>query len=262
SISTSDPSGCPDLCVDFIDNSAIPFGEIVSRTWNFGDFQFSHEPYETHCYHNDEFDESAFYNIRFDIVSDSGCTTTKLLDSLIEVYPVTYADFEWTPDSVSTFDPEVHFIDKSHGAIYWDWDFGDTNQYSLSTLQNPDFTYSEHGYHDIMLITDNEYGCVDTIVRTIYIYADIRFYVPNAFTPDSDGKNEVFRGYGSDILEYQMKIFNRWGQLVFLSNDIDYAWDGRVRGHPAKAGVYVYEFIIKDLNYNPYEYVGHFTLLR
>jgi len=262
SLYTSEPSGCPIHCVDFIDNSSIPFGEIVDRKWNLGDFQFSHEQALTHCYNNAAYDESAFYNIRFDVESDSGCTTTRILDSLIEVFPVTYAGFDWTPDSVSTFDPTVQFIDESYGANSWDWDFGDTNQYSLSSLQNPDFTYSEHGYHNIQLITDNDHGCSDTTLRTIYIYADLRFYVPNAFTPDRDGKNEGFQGYGSDINEYNMKIFNRWGGLIFESNDIDYSWDGTVNGTPAKAGIYIYEFQIKDLNDNPHEYTGHFTLLR
>jgi gliding motility-associated-like protein len=59
-----------------------------------------------------------------------------------------------------------------------------------------------------------------------------------------------------------MRIFNRWGGLIFESNDIDYSWDGTINGTPAKAGIYIYEFQIKDLNGNPYEYTGHFTLLR
>ncbi len=262
SISTSDPSGCPVHCVDFTDYSQIPFGEIIDRRWNFGDFQFGDSTFESHCYTNDDYLESAFYNIRYDVESDSGCTASLILDSLIEVHPITYAAFEWTPDSVSTFNPYVQFVDGSYGASYWEWNFGDTNQYSLSDDQNPDFTYSSHGFHNITLVTDNQYGCSDTTARDIYIYADIRFYAPNAFTPDSDGKNEVFRGYGSDINTYHMRIFNRLGDLVFESNDIDYPWDGKIKGHPAKADVYVYEFIVTDFNGNPYEHTGHVTLLR
>lgn len=262
SIATSDPSDCPILCVDFMDNSAIPFGEIVDRRWNFGDFQFGDSTFETHCYTNDDFFESAFYNIRFDLESDSGCVTTLMVDSLIQIYPNAYAYFDWTPDSVSTFDPRVQFIDQSYGASIWTWDFGDTNQYSTSFEQNPEFEYSGHGFYDIQLVADNQYGCADTSQRKIYIYADIRFYVPDAFSPDHDGINEIFRGYGSDINGYNMRIFNRWGSLIFESNDIDFGWDGTVNGHPAKVGVYIYEFTVTDFNGNPYEHTGHFTLLK
>ena len=259
---TTEPAGCPDLCVQFYDLSSIPFGDLDSRTWNFGDFQFGHDSIETHCYHNDDFFDPSYYNIRFTTVSDSGCSAMLLLDSLIEVYPVPYADFEWSPDSVSTFDPQVFFTDKSYGTDFWSWTFGDSLDPTPSFDQNPDFTYSEHGYHDIMLISENNYGCVDTIVRTIYIYADVRFYAPSAFTPNQDGRNDVFRGYGEDIADYNMRIFNRWGSLIFESNDIDFAWDGTVNGMPVPNGMYVYEFTITDLNDQSQEYAGIFTLVR
>ncbi|MFM1875671.1 MAG: hypothetical protein RL266_1408 [Bacteroidota bacterium] len=262
SVSVSDPSGCPVHCIDFVDNSGIPFGEIIDRKWNFGDFQFGDSTFETHCYTNDDFFESSYYNIRYDVESDSGCVSTLMLDSLIQIYPITYANFDWTPDSVSTFDPHVQFVDRSYGASIWTWDLGDTNQYSTSFDQNPEFDYSGHGFYDIQLIADNQYGCADTTLRTIYIYADIRFYVPTAFTPNNDGINDLFSGYGSDIDKYNMQVFNRWGGLIFESNDIDYAWDGTVNGHPAKVGVYIYSFTITDFNGNPKDYTGQFSLLR
>lgn len=259
---TTTPNGCPDLCVDFIDLSTIPFGEIATRRWNFGDFQFSTNVTETHCYDNDDFFDPSYYNIRLNLTSDSGCTSILTMDSLIEVYPVPYADFGWSPDSVSTFDPQVFFADKSYGADLWTWTFGDTNNYTPSYDQNPDFTYSDHGYHDIMLIAENNYGCVDTIVRTIYIYADIRFYVPSAFTPNEDGRNDIFRGFGEDIAGYNMRIFTRTGMLIFESNDIDYGWDGTVNGRQVPNGMYIYEFTVTDLNDQSKEYAGRFTLVR
>jgi gliding motility-associated-like protein len=163
---------------------------------------------------------------------------------------------------VSTFDPQVFFADKSLGADLWTWTFGDTNNYTPSYDQHPDFTYSDHGYHDIMLIAENNYGCVDTIVRTIYIYADIRFYVPSAFTPNEDGRNDVFRGFGEDISGYNMRIFTRTGDLIFESNDIDFGWDGTVNGRQVPNGMYIYEFTVTDLNDQSKEFAGRFTLVR
>ena len=261
-VTTSNPTGCPDLCIQFNDLSTLAFGDIIKRRWNFGDFQFSNDTNVVHCYDNDDFYDPSFYNIRLELETDSGCRANLRLDSLVVVYPVPYANFDWTPDSVSTFNPVVQFIDESKGPTLWEWDFGDTNVYSSSYLQNPDFRYSKHGYHDIMLIAENDYGCIDTMIKTIYIYADLRFYVPNAFTPDSDGKNEVFQGYGSDIGGYNMRIFNRWGSLIFESNDIDYPWDGTINGRQAPAGIYIYEFNINDLTDEIREYTGYFSLLR
>jgi gliding motility-associated-like protein len=261
-VTTSDPVGCPDLCVQFYNLSTIGFGDIISRRWNFGDFQFSNDTNVTHCYDNDDFYDPSYYNIRLDLKSDSGCTATQQMDSLVVVYPVPYANFDWTPDSISTFDPHVQFIDESKGPSLWEWDFGDTNVYSTSYLREPDFKYSEYGYHDIQLIVENDYGCIDTMVKTIYIYADLRFYIPNAFTPDNNGINEVFQGYGSDIGSYNMRIFTRWGSLVFESNDIDYAWDGTINGRAADAGMYIYEFNIRDLTDEIREYTGYFSLIR
>jgi gliding motility-associated-like protein len=100
------------------------------------------------------------------------------------------------------------------------------------------------------------------MVKTIYVYADLRFYVPNAFTPDNNGINEVFQGYGSDIGSYNMRIFTRWGSLVFESNEIGFAWDGTINGRAADAGMYIYEFNIRDLTDEIREYTGYFSLIR
>ena len=254
--------GCPPVCAQFYDASTIGSGGIVEWEWNFGDLQVSSQRNEFHCYYSEEIFESTFYDVSLRTVSDNGCVGILALDSLIEVYPTPYADFTWSPDSISMFDPRVEFTDGSYGADYWSWNFNDPNTNATSNQQNPVHQYSQHGTFDVMLVASNTLGCVDTTWKELKVYADFRFYVPNTFTPDADGKNEYFYGKGEGILQYSMRVYNRLGQLIFESNDPDYQWDGQVNGSAAQVGRYVYQFNIQDVNLNWHDFVGEVTLLR
>ena len=107
-------------------------------------------------------------------------------------------------------------------------------------------------------------GLPDTAVQEIIVRPEFTFYIPNAFTPDGDGKNDVFNGNGTNIAEYEMLIFNRWGELVFSTNSLDYSWDGTYKASPEpKIDVYVYKVKIKDSVRGEYHlYEGHVTIVR
>lgn len=254
--------GCAPVCPHFFDASSIGNGGIVEWRWNFGDLQTSANRNEYHCYYSKELYESTFYDISLRTVSNNGCIATLILDSLIEVYPTPYADFTWSPDSVSLFDPRVFFDDGSYGADYWTWDFGDPNMNATSNQQDPMHTYTQHGTFTVYQVASNFNGCTDTTFKEIVVHADFRFYVPNTFTPNFDFKNEYFFGKGSGILQYQMRLFDRWGKLVFESNEENYQWDGYVNGSPAQQGKYIYQFNIQDVNLNWHQFVGDVMLMR
>ena len=88
------------------------------------------------------------------------------------------------------------------------------------------------------------------------------FYIPSAFTPDEDDKNEQFFGAGIGIRDYRMRIYNRWGEMIFESNEYDFHWDGTYQGKQVQKGVYVYRFDLLDVKGEPHIYRGHVTLFR
>jgi len=122
------------------------------------------------------------------------------------------------------------------------------------------------GSYQIYLVAFNSKGCRDTATATIDITPDMGVYIPNAFTPDNNGRNEVFMPYGYGISEenYKMEIFDRWGELIFSSNEFRKGWDGKVKGSDVTGqdGVYIYKITISDLENNKKNYVGHVTLLK
>lgn len=105
----------------------------------------------------------------------------------------------------------------------------------------------------------------DYIAKVITIDPEFHLYIPNVFTPDGNGLNDVFqpKGIGIDETDYKMLIFDRWGELIFQSNEFRKGWDGTVKGHSKKAtqDVYVYKIYVKDLKGNRHEFVGHVTCL-
>ena len=103
---------------------------------------------------------------------------------------------------------------------------------------------------------------MDTIVGDVIVYPEFTFYVPNSFSPNNDNVNESFYGSGTYILDYQMMIYDRWGELIFEAYEEEDYWDGTYKGKAAESGVYVYKFNLIDVNLVPHEYKGHVTLFR
>jgi gliding motility-associated-like protein len=254
--------GCPPLCTQFFDASTIGSGGIVEWTWNFGNLQTSTDRNAQHCYFGEEIFESTFYDVSLRTVSDNGCVTLLVMDDLIEIYPTPYADFTWDPDSVSMFDPRVFFQDGSYGADYWTWEFGDPLNSATSSLQNPVYEFGQQGEYSIILTAANDFGCQDSTLKKLTVYSDFRFYIPNSFTPNSDDRNEKFFGKGAGIMTYNMQVYDRWGKLVFESNDPEYQWDGTTGGKVSPQGMYVYRFNVRDMNSNWHQYTGEVYLIR
>jgi len=99
----------------------------------------------------------------------------------------------------------------------------------------------------------------------VYIEPDYSFFAPNAFTPNNDGKNDIFYVYGEGInySTFQMYVFDRWGNLIFISNDINKGWDGAQVGGPiSQIDTYVWEVKFSDMSGNEHKYVGHVNLIR
>ena len=142
----------------------------------------------------------------------------------------------------------------------WSWDFGFPDL--TSDEQYPVIAYPGDGLFTVMLAIEDALGCVDTTMRTIFINPEFQFYAPNAFTPDGDGVNDLFGGSGVGIDTYSMSIFNRWGELIYETDDPNKPWDGTVDGTDCPQGVYVYLFRLQAIAGEVKEYRGLVTLLR
>ena len=202
----------------------------------------------------------------FSIVNQFGCKKDTSVMNYIEVYPKPIAEFFPTPQSTSMLNPEIQFTNTSTGAVTYFWDFGDYNApNNNTTVMHPSHVYDLIGVYQVFLVAINDKGCMDTVMHHVEITPDYAIYIPNAFTPDENGLNDVFqpKGVGIDEENYVMYIFDRWGELIFTSDNFRKGWDGTVKGSTkaVEDGVYVYKIIVRDLGGNEHKYVGHVTLL-
>ncbi len=259
----NDTVGCEPLCVSFQNSSSVLTGTNVQWVWNAGDGSTAGNSQTfNHCYINDSVYSLMSYNVSLTVTSDSGCVSSLTKNNYITVYPNPIASFTVQPETTTITDPVVSITDLSVGAAFWNWNFGDTAVSSLSIP--PPHTYADTGTYTITLVTSTQYNCADTSYQTVVIEPNFLFYVPNAFTPDGDGINDSFCGKGIFISAFEMTIFDRWGNLIYKTDNINIPWDGKVNhgSEIAQKDVYVYVFKITDFKNRKHNYKGIVTLIR
>ena len=177
------------------------------------------------------------------------------------------ASFLVDPKTITSQNPITNFINSSTDATGYYWDFGDG---ITSTNENPTHEYrtDDASSYDITLIAYNIDGCNDTVQQSVLIKEELIYYVPNTFTPDGDEYNNVFLPVfysGHDPYSYSMLIFNRWGELVFETYDLEKGWRGTYgeTGDVVQDGVYTWkiEFKEKDID-KKVQVMGHVLLTR
>jgi gliding motility-associated-like protein len=116
----------------------------------------------------------------------------------------------------------------------------------------------------VTLTVHNAGGCISSITHPVRIWPEFSFFIPNAFTPDGDGINDTFFGKGKGIVDYQLMIFDRWGNFIFHADDINKAWDGRANGGAdvAQQDVYVWKVALTDIFKKKHNYIGTVTIVR
>ena len=252
---TADPKqGCAPLCVSF--NNTTANTNIAS--WKFGDGASGSGAVVSHCYA-----QAGNYSVTLDIMDNYGCSETITIQNLIQVFPNPVANFKMNPPQGNSLtNALIQFTDQSIGANHWLWDFGDPMN-NQSSLQNPSFTYNLPGYYTVILLVTNNDDCTDTASHIMYIEPEFTIYIPGAFTPDNDGLNDFFAPQGVEFTEFEMAIFNRWGEEIYQTNNIDKPWDGKSKsGKEIQEGVYVYKIRVKDFKGKMHHYVGNVTLIR
>ncbi|MDG1517759.1 MAG: PKD domain-containing protein [Flavobacteriales bacterium] len=206
-----------------------------------------------------QFENDGINNIQFTIAYGSGnCVIDSIVATPFYKWPI--ADFEFSPKNNSTEEPDVIFKNKTQNASEWLWDFNDDE---TSSEESPGNSFKEAGSYKVKLIGSNAGGCSDTVIKDVNIAPYDFIKVPSAFSPNGDGQNDLFgilRAGDFTILEF--KIYNRWGNIVFESNNVNDKWDGTKKGSPQNTGTYIYYIKGSRTSGKQIEIKGDFTLLR
>ncbi len=212
---------------------------------------------------NINYTNAGTYTISVTVTDAKGCAAKKI--KTLEVYPVPVADFNNTSNA-SFANPQVMFNDLSsvsnNGSITsWYWTFG-LGPDVYSTIQNPNYSYQDSGKYDVTLKVKTDKGCQNMITKKVFVGENPNFYVPNAFTPNGDGQNDVFYAIANNTTKFEMLIFNRGGTLLFQSSDIKKGWDGTFKGQLSENNVYVYKINYVDKDGKSHNLTGSVTLIK
>ncbi len=194
---------------------------------------------------------------------NSGCTITETAS--IEGYPYIKASFSVNPDAPCTniLNPELSIIDRSVGGVTGTFSFGDGTTFSYSPGIFLDHSYADTGTYRLYLRIENEGGCADSSELSFCVEPAATLYLPSGFTPNNDGLNDYFRAKGIGIVEFHMAVFNRWGEKLFESDDIDQGWDGIYQGRMSPNDAYTYLVIYRDMTSSEMKKKkGTFALIR
>ncbi len=246
--------GCTPGTITFT-NLSSPINDSYDIQWDFGDGSTSDEINPSHIY-----DEPGVFDIGLKIVSPIGCSIQKDFSGLIRIKEGPIAGFDFSPKQPSIFNKTVSFLDDSQDAVGWIWDIDGVGYLE----QNPTHTFRDTGLVNVEQIVVHENGCTDTASAVIDVMPLVTLHMPNAFTPNHDGLNDIFIGTGflDGLRDFSMQIWNRWGEMIFSSTDPYNGWNGTKDGVDSPPGVYVFSVKYLGPRGKMNNLKGHVTLIR
>jgi gliding motility-associated-like protein len=255
-------SGCAPFSVSFTDMSSVSGGTIAAWSWDFGIFgtSASANPIVTYS-------TPGVYNVTLTVTSAAGCVSTLTMFNMITANAQPVANFIYDPQPATIAAPTISFHDQSINGNSWYWEFGDTatGTNNFSNLMDPTHMYSDTGTFCVTMIVTGNGGCTDTMTDcNLVITPEYTFWIPNSFSPNHDGLNDTFQPKGEFIDEYVMRIYDRWGELAFFTDDFYKGWNGKKNnvGEVGQEDVYVYIIQIKDKTGQRHQYIGHVTIIK
>lgn len=229
---------------------------LLSYAWDFGNGKVSSLKNPSILYN-----ESGKYTVSLFINDLNNCSDVYEIKNMITVNPTPQSDFSVSPILTTIIAPTVIIEDLSRNASECKYLIG-----TIDTLFNFDdeFTFPDSGNFNVTQILRNEFGCMDSSTQVVRVDLGYKVYIPSAFTPNNDGLNDRFRIYGEDIKECEILIYNRWGELLYTSYDMENGWDGTIKANDriVQGGAYVYAISLKDRFGNKFDYSGTVTVLR
>ncbi len=251
--------GCVPFTATFV-NASTNIGD--TSIWYFG--KDSLLVYGDKPVINYTFTEAKCYDIQFK-TAKNGCGNSLTKQNMICGSSTPTTDFDFQPTTISALDPNVTFINKTTpDATAYYWDFGDD---AISKEKNPMHNYLDNPQaYVVTLIASNAAGCSAQSVKLIHVLDEFIYYVPNSFTPDSDDLNNSFNPIlfsGFDPQSYTLTIFDRWGEILFVSHDATVGWDGTYGNNLCLVGTYTWTIQVKTtLTKELKNLHGHVNLIR
>ncbi|MBL4651301.1 MAG: gliding motility-associated C-terminal domain-containing protein, partial [Flavobacteriales bacterium] len=218
------------------------------------------------------YEESGLYTVVVTVISEHQCSTIVAIQEYIDIYPIPIASFTVDPGSTTLLDPylEVNASTSIGVDSLYSWDFNDPFNIASAYGMFASHSYSDTGTYRIALDVVNVHGCHDYDTLEFVVKPDFAIYAPNAFTPDDDGTNDGFKlfGVGVDEDNFELSIYDRWGELIFYTQDFNAVWDGYVKGTDKLApnDVYIWKAFVKPFTSSdsaePKEFIGSVTVVR
>lgn len=246
--------GCAPLTVSLRDTTGSP---VVASFWDLGDGATAEGTSVTHTYRS-----PGVYDIRLRLRTDTGCEKDSLI-ARVEVVADPTAVATVSPDpSPASATVVLDGAGSSTDALGWHWNTGVLPPGDMEGEQVTLVAPGDPGTYPILLVVSNATGCTDSAWTWITVLGDIE--MPNVFSPNADGRNDQFRPLRISGMQGTLEIYNRWGQVVFSTSQVDAGWDGRIEGSPASEGTYYYVVIPVDpgSGVTGERLHGHFMLLR
>ena len=193
------------------------------------------------------------YIIKYDYTDPStGCNNT--IEDIISLLPSPTASFVLGPQPTDLDDPNIRFFNTSEDFTNLIWNIG--NDQTIEDETDFIYTYTDTGTYIAQLIIINEYNCTDTLSQTLIINPVYSIFIPSSFTPNDDNKNEIFEPIINAAQSYTMKIYDRWGGIIYEGEN--QGWDGK----NAPSGQYFYSIEVIDYKNKLEKEVGQVTLLK
>ena len=261
------PNDCPSHCVRFNDSTTVTGSGIKSWLWEF-DMENGNATVKSATGKDPKnicFETPGIYQVKLTVTSEQNCSASLLKKNMIETYNRPTASFKNTPETADQYEPTIHLTDLSSADVTsWKWDLGDGSK-PVENQKNFSHTYdSQPATYTIQLFVTNNNGCTDTVKHITEIKPAFSFFIPNAFSPDGDQLNDTFYGKGKGISKYHLFIADRWGNMVFETDDINQGWDGKVNkaSTVSMQDLFVWTVKITDVFGKNHQYIGTVTLVK
>lgn len=248
--------GCLPLTVQFSDSSS--FLGTPQYFWDFGDgsnFNAEQNPSYT-------FLDTGTYNVGLLLITSDKCvdTISTSVNNAVKVLPQPIAQINHADTAKSLKEAEFKFTNTGSQRVNSSRYLIDGNE--VAQTDSITYQFTDTGRFTVTYIATNTFGCEDTSTAEIFVFDEFEFIVPNIFTPNGDNINDEFKVRACGVYDYEIQIFNRFGEKVFESNSLNINWDGRVAGRQSKSGVYYYTIKIREFRNQILNYQGSITLLR
>ena len=249
--------GCLPAPIQF-NNLSSPINDAYDILWDFGDGNQDTMISPLHIY-----SDLGQFSVGLEITSPLGCFTSDFFPFLIQTLESPVADFSFTPDVLDSNNPVISITDESLDAVSWQYIINDEESFFQPDIT---FEFRDTGIQKVELIVIHPSGCTDTLTQFIDVLPVSSVFLPNAFSPNGDGKNDIFKPKGNffGVEDYTLTIFNRWGHKVFETSEPDIGWNGKVKnvGRDSPLGVYVYKLSYIGPRNRIVEEEGFATIVR